>query len=298
MLLTESYRELFTAVATCAAGLTGLLFVAISVGPRESVAVLPAVIQQIRAASALLAFINALAVSLFGLVSVNSAGYAAISVGVGGILFIAASIRSIVTSPDVSAEQAWRQAGLIVLLLAAFGSEVACGIGLTSKSTAVFGPAWLSYTLIVLLLVGIARAWELVGNRDTGIFASIVVLTGLDHRPAKPVGFGRHNADSADVAAPGTPGPRPRGPGGHEPDTAGDLAPSPGLAAGWTRARHCGRLSSRVTLPPRRTRERTRARGWRRPGGRRGPGSPAARSPRRRRCRRPPAGTRRSRAGA
>ena len=35
VLLTESYRELFTALATCAAGLTGLLFVAISVSPRN-----------------------------------------------------------------------------------------------------------------------------------------------------------------------------------------------------------------------------------------------------------------------
>jgi hypothetical protein len=222
VLLTESFRELFTAVATCAAGLTGLLFVAISVGPRESVAVQPAVIQQIRAASALLAFINALAVSLFGLVSVNSAGYAAITVGVTGILFIAASVRSMVTSPDVSVEQALRQAGLIALLLAACASEVACGIGLTTKSTAVFGPTWLSYTLIVLLLVGIARAWELVGNRDTGIWASLAVLTGLDHRPVKPVGSGRRDADTADDSAPSDPGARPGGSSDHDADTAGD----------------------------------------------------------------------------
>jgi hypothetical protein len=186
VLLTESYRELFTAVATCSAGLTGLLFVAISVGPREGVPDRPAIIQQIRAASALVAFTSALAVSLFALVSVNSAGYSAITVGIIGILFIAASVRSILASPDVSGEQAWRQAGLIVLLFAAFGGELACGIGLTSHDTVVFGPTFLSYVLIALLLIGIARAWELVGNRDTGIFASIAVLTGLDHRPVQP----------------------------------------------------------------------------------------------------------------
>jgi hypothetical protein len=230
VLLTESYRELFTAVATCSAGLTGLLFVAISVGPRESTAAQPAVIQQVRAASALLAFINALAVSLFGLVSVNSAGYAAITVGVTGILFIAASVRSIVTSPDVSAEQALRQAGLIVLLLAAFGGELACGIGLTSNSTAVFGPTWLSYTLIALLLIGIARAWELVGNRDTGIFASLAVLTGLDHRPVKPAGTGDDGASPHGRLARGRLRGRGlgrrsvAGPGDHDADTTDDSA--------------------------------------------------------------------------
>jgi hypothetical protein len=198
VLLTESYRELFTAVATCAAGLTGLLFVAISVGPREGVAGRPAIIQQIRAASALLAFTNALAVSLFGLVSVNSAGYAAISAGIIGLLFIAASVRSIVTSSDVSVEQALRQVGLIVLLFLAFGGELACGIGLISNDTTVFGPNYLSYVLIVLLLVGIARAWELVGNRDTGIWASIAVLTGLDHHPLGAAHSGDGDGDQAD----------------------------------------------------------------------------------------------------
>jgi hypothetical protein len=183
VLLTESYRELFTAVATCAAGLTGLLFVAISVGPREGVAGRPAVIQQVRAASALVAFTSALAVSLFGLVPHGNAGYASLVSGVFGILFTAASVRSIVTSPDVSFDQALRQSGLIVLLFAAFGGELACGIGLLSNNTSVFGPGFLSYTLVALLLLGIARAWELVGNRDTGVLASLAVLTGRDHHP-------------------------------------------------------------------------------------------------------------------
>ena len=80
-MLTESYTDVFIAIATCAAGLTGLLFVAISVRPRASAAGRPAVIQQIRAASALLAFTNALAVSLFGVVPGNNAGYAALVVG-------------------------------------------------------------------------------------------------------------------------------------------------------------------------------------------------------------------------
>jgi hypothetical protein len=200
VLLTESFRELFAASATCAAGLIGLLFVAISVGPRESAARQPVIIQQVRAASALLAFSNVLAVSLCALVPGSSgAGYASISAGVVGILFTAASVRSIVSSPDVSAEQAFRQAGLIVLLLGAFGAELACGIGLSTNNTAVFGPTFLSYTLVWLLLVGIARAWELVGNRDTGVFASLVVLTGHEHGRAKPVDSGDHGDHGAET---------------------------------------------------------------------------------------------------
>lgn len=196
--LTETYRELLTAVATCAAGLIGLLFVAISVAPREGRTVRPTVIQEIRAASALVAFISALAVSLYGLVPDGNAGYAAIVSGSIGVLFTAASVRSIVTSPTVSREQALRQAGLITILLAAFGGELASGIGLTSGQTSVFGPEFLGYVLVTLLLIGITRAWELVGNRDTGILSSIAVLTGRDH------GAIDHNG-SGDTTEPATP---------------------------------------------------------------------------------------------
>jgi len=202
LLTTETYRELFTALATCAAGLTGLLFVAISVSPREGRPAQPAVIHHIRAASALVAFTNALVVSLFGLVPGNSAGKAAIAVGAVGILFTAASVRSIVTSRDVSAKQALRQAGLITLLLAAFGAELGCGIGVTINRTAVFGPELLGDVLITMLLIGIARAWELVGARDTGILSSLAVLVGRSPDPDESGGQSRPTSGPSSRATP------------------------------------------------------------------------------------------------
>ena len=36
----------------------------------------------------------------------------------------------------------------------------------------------IGYALITSVIVGIARAWELVGERDTGILASLAVLSG------------------------------------------------------------------------------------------------------------------------
>ena len=67
MVLTAAYREYLSAIATSAGALTGLLFVAVSAAPRRG-SDAPAVIQQVRAAAALVAFFNALAVSIFGLV--------------------------------------------------------------------------------------------------------------------------------------------------------------------------------------------------------------------------------------
>jgi hypothetical protein len=78
----------------------------------------------------------------------------------------------------VSRKQAWQQTGLIALLLAAFGAELGCGIGIIANRTAVFGPALLANVLVAMLLIGIARAWELVGDRDTGVLSSLALLAG------------------------------------------------------------------------------------------------------------------------
>jgi len=85
-----STGELFAAVAATAGSLTGLLFVALSVTPRRGPAAGPPAIQQVRVAAALLAFTNAMAVSLFSLVPGTSPGYPAVVLGVIGILFTAA----------------------------------------------------------------------------------------------------------------------------------------------------------------------------------------------------------------
>jgi len=70
----EVYRELFAAIAATAGSLTGLLLVALSVTGRARAAG-PSAIQQVRAAAALLAFTNAMAVSLFSLVPGTNPGY-------------------------------------------------------------------------------------------------------------------------------------------------------------------------------------------------------------------------------
>lgn len=171
-----TYRELFAAIAGAAAALTGLLFVAISVSPGR-LSSGSRVISEVRAATALVSFTNVLSVALFGLVPDTNVGYPATVVGVVGLLFTAAAMRSVRIS-STSADQKLRQVGLTVLLVAIFGTQLACGISLLfhPHSSALMQP--LSYATIGALLVGIARAWELVGSRDTGLAASLRILAG------------------------------------------------------------------------------------------------------------------------
>ena len=176
-----SYRELFAAMAGCSGALTGLLFVALSVAPRRGPGSAPAVIREVRAAAALLAFTNALAVSLFGLVPGTNVGYPAVSLGVIGLFFTAAGMRSILSSQPTRSQNLG-QLGLVTLLLAIFGTELAAGIVVLADPHRSTPVQVISYALVTSTIVGIARAWELVGDRSTGLFASIAVLAG--HPPS------------------------------------------------------------------------------------------------------------------
>jgi hypothetical protein len=199
-----TYRDLLIAVASSAGALSGLLFVAVSVTPRRIADSGPLVIQQVRASAALLAFTNALAVSLFSLVPDANSGYPATVLGVIGILFTAAAIRSILSSRAPRTLQR-RQIGLILLLLLIFGAEFGGGIAAIASPGNAEAMQVICYALVTSLIVGVARAWELVGDRDTGISASIAVLTGRTPKPHRIL------VPEADHAGPGD---RPEPPGG------------------------------------------------------------------------------------
>jgi hypothetical protein len=176
--LTGAYQDFLTAIAGAGAALTGLLFVALSVAPRRRAVHYPAVIREVRAAAALLAFTSVLSVSLFGLVPGTNAGYPALTTGIIGLLFTVAGLRSIVTSPETTMGHVRDQAGLVILLLVAFGFDLGSGVRLLEAPRSAGGAESLCYVLVGLLLIGIARSWELVGDRDTGILASLSVLVG------------------------------------------------------------------------------------------------------------------------
>ena len=175
--MVGSSQELFTVTAEAAATLTGLLFVAISLAPRHESTSHLGTVQQIRAAAALLAFTSVLAISLFALIGPNSIAFAALVLGVAGITFTAASLRSL-TETTHDRRLLRKQMGLILLLLTTFGCELGAGIALVINVHDATALSVLKNVLIASLLIGIARAWELVGARDTGLLASLSVLSG------------------------------------------------------------------------------------------------------------------------
>lgn len=211
-----TYRDLFTAVAASAASLTGLLFVAISVAPRPARGTRRDVIQQVRAAASLLAFTNALIVSLFGLVPGNNVGYPAVALGIIGVLFTAAGLRSIVADPG-SRRRVRGQLGLVALLLATFSIELIAGIVVISNSRNTSALDAVSNVLVASLIIGVARAWELVGDRDTGVLSSIAALAGHE-RPLS--GYGVLDGPGGQADRPDPPAPPDRRDPPDRPDPA------------------------------------------------------------------------------
>ena len=177
---------------------------AVSVVPRRGGVSGLEVIQQVRAAAALLAFTNALAISLFSLVPGTNAGYPAVVLGIIGILFTAAGTRSILSSRPARRQQD-QQLELLILLLLIFGAELASGIALIADSHRSTPLQIIGYAMVSSLLVGIARAWELVGNRDTGIRASLAVLAGRAPSPERTPAAEAADAPEAATHAKPTP---------------------------------------------------------------------------------------------
>ena len=101
-------------------------------------------------------FTNALAVSLFGLVPGTNVGYPAVVVGVIGLLFGAAGMRSLLVSPTLQ-DQRRRQITLTIFLLLIFAFELVGGINLLNDPhySGPVGLGLISNLLVASLIIGV-----------------------------------------------------------------------------------------------------------------------------------------------
>lgn len=133
---------------------------------------------------------NALIVSLFGLVPGTNMGIPAFILGITGLLFTAAGIRrtlagSVRAHPLILHAEG-QQPGLLILLLLTFGFELGFGVVLLVNVNDTSALANIGDILIVSLIIGIARAWELVGEWDTNILSSLTLLVRTPSTSGEP----------------------------------------------------------------------------------------------------------------
>jgi hypothetical protein len=159
----EAAHDFFVASASVAGALIGLLFVAISVAPERVLGPEASEVHGVRAAAALTAFTNALTVSLFALIPGFHVGGAATAVAIIGILFIARALSSVAPAWRAGRFQL-RDLSFLVGQFVVFAVQLLASIGLDKNETSEGGLQTICVVVVVCSLIGIERAWELVGG--------------------------------------------------------------------------------------------------------------------------------------
>jgi hypothetical protein len=184
-LVPSDFSVFFASSAGVAGALIGLLFVAISVAPAE-----PTAAQQvefdIRAGVAFSALTDALTVSLFALIPGIDLGLAALVVAIGGIASCIAFIIVSVRAGEL--RQRWHKVRLLVLQGLVFAYQLVVAVALIGDDHDGTAIKTLAVLTVVFFLVGIARAWQLIGARDTGLIRLVreVITQRSSHTGSAP----------------------------------------------------------------------------------------------------------------
>jgi multidrug transporter EmrE-like cation transporter len=206
-----TFHDFFTACATVAGALIGLLFVAISVSPGKTTGPRASAEHQATAGAAFTALVNTLVFSLVALLPGSDLGLAvAILAGSG----LASTVSLGVLLYRRGHRAAVRRFSQVILLLAPlvlYGLQLANGIGLARSPGRMSLISSQGGLAIVFFVYAIARAWQLVGARDPSMG---LTLTGLARQLAERNLLDDDEPDPAPDSAPAAPpagDPEPRG---------------------------------------------------------------------------------------
>jgi hypothetical protein len=173
-----SYHDFFSGCATIAGALIGLLFVAISVSPEKLTGDNATADHQVKAGAAFSALVNTLVIALVALMPGGDLGAAGIALASTGL---ASTVGLIIFLWREHTENIrLGQVFLLIVLVVLYGLQLANGTQLEGARdlSAVDNQGLLS---IFFFLFAIARAWQLVGARDTGLLSTVA---GMAQRQA------------------------------------------------------------------------------------------------------------------
>ena len=190
----DDFTTFFATTAAVAGALIGLLFVAVSVQPDLEDAA-HRVQTDVRAGIAFSALINALVLSLFALVPKIDLGRTALVLGLVSLSSCVALAIFLQRegTPGRAHQRQMRRLGVQGLL---FVYQCVVGVQLMGDTHDANDVTTLAVVTIVLFIVGIARAWQLIGARDNGLLSEIgetlrARSQGSDDPPAPgPAGSG------------------------------------------------------------------------------------------------------------
>jgi hypothetical protein len=169
-------NDFFTASASVAGALIGLLFVAISVASDRLRAGTDGQLHRIRAVAALTAFTNSLSVSLFSLIPGHKLGPTAISVAAVGLTFVLASLLSLIRLRRQVRWTTVRDALFLIGLAFTFVIQLLDGIDVTAHPGNSGDVDTIAILVVICFLLGIGRSWELIGGPSIGIRKEVTAM--------------------------------------------------------------------------------------------------------------------------
>jgi hypothetical protein len=172
-------HEFFAASAGVAGALIGLLFVALSVAPERVLGPEAPEVHAVRAVATLTAFTNALTVSLFGLVPGLGPGGAPTAVAILGLIFILGGLLRLAPVARAGQIKLW-ELGFLVGLAVVFVLQLIAGLDLDRHPHDHGSLQTICILVIVCFLIGIERAWELVGGPRVSLWSSLARRRGND----------------------------------------------------------------------------------------------------------------------
>jgi hypothetical protein len=187
-----SYTSFFAGSAGVSGALVGLLFVALSVSPERLKATRESIEHQAIAATAFTALVDALFLSMAGLLPGNGTQTAALVLGLIGLSSTAGLvIRLWQARSDGKLSHRWPF--LLSGIFACYAAQAAASF-ITSTTAQSHSQA--SLFMFILFAVGIGRSWELLGLRGGGL---LDLLVARADKAATAHGSGK-NADKPAAA--------------------------------------------------------------------------------------------------
>jgi hypothetical protein len=177
-MVPPEFSTFFVTCATAAAALIGLLFVAVSIAPENTVMEGAPIERQAVAASAFTALVNAFFIGVGAQIPHTNVGGFVVLFGGSGLLSTTALLR-IMPRGGASWPRFVRGLVMVGISLGLYGAETWQGI-LLLRNPASVGPL---YTLNGLLMgvfgLGLVHAWQLLGARRYGILGWLNPLNDL-----------------------------------------------------------------------------------------------------------------------